>query len=74
MRGEARGSSVAGWAAARAAVGADEQARHAARHADLYSGQARPSAAGPEIVAPIYSQPLIELALRIPADVLFTNG
>jgi asparagine synthase (glutamine-hydrolysing) len=41
---------------------------------DLYSGQARPTAAGPQIVAPIYSQPLIELALRIPADVLFTGG
>jgi asparagine synthase (glutamine-hydrolysing) len=41
---------------------------------DLYSGQAHPSAAGPEIVAPIYSQPLIELALRIPADVLFAGG
>ena len=38
------------------------------------AGQAHPSAAGPEIVAPIYSQPLIELALRIPADVLFTGG
>ena len=41
---------------------------------DLYCGQAHPSAAGPEIVAPIYSQPLIELVLRIPADVLFTGG
>jgi asparagine synthase (glutamine-hydrolysing) len=41
---------------------------------DLYCGQASPSAAGPQIVAPIYSQPLIELALRIPADVLFTGG
>jgi asparagine synthase (glutamine-hydrolysing) len=41
---------------------------------DLYSGQARPTAAGPQIVAPIYSQPMIELALRIPADVLFTGG
>jgi asparagine synthase (glutamine-hydrolysing) len=30
--------------------------------------------AGPEIVAPIYSQPMIELALRIPADVLFAGG
>ena len=41
---------------------------------DLYAGQARPNAAGPEIVAPIYSQPLMELVLRIPADVLFTGG
>lgn len=41
---------------------------------DLYAGQARPSAAGPEIVAPIYAQPLIELVLRIPADVLFAGG
>jgi asparagine synthase (glutamine-hydrolysing) len=41
---------------------------------DLYNGQAQPSAAGPEIVAPIYSQPVIELALRIPADVLFADG
>jgi len=41
---------------------------------DLYAGQAQPSAAGPEIVAPIYAQPLIELVLRIPADVLFTGG
>jgi asparagine synthase (glutamine-hydrolysing) len=41
---------------------------------DLYAGQAQPSAAGPEIVAPIYAQPLVELALRIPADVLFAGG
>ena len=41
---------------------------------DLYAGQAKPSAAGPEIVAPIYAQPFMELALRIPADVLFTGG
>jgi asparagine synthase (glutamine-hydrolysing) len=41
---------------------------------DLYAGQAHPGAAGPEIVAPIYSQPLIEAALRIPADVLFAGG
>lgn len=41
---------------------------------DLYTGQAQPSAAGPQIVAPIYSQPFIELALRIPADVLFAGG
>jgi asparagine synthase (glutamine-hydrolysing) len=41
---------------------------------DLYSGQAHPSVAAPEIVTPIYSQPLIELVLRIPADVLFTGG
>lgn len=41
---------------------------------DLYSGQAHPAAAGPQIVAPIYSQPFIELALRIPADVLFAGG
>ena len=41
---------------------------------DLYAGQAQPSATGPEIVAPIYSQPMIELALRIPADVLFAGG
>jgi asparagine synthase (glutamine-hydrolysing) len=41
---------------------------------DLYAGQTRPSAAGPEIVAPIYAQPLMELVLRIPADVLFTGG
>jgi asparagine synthase (glutamine-hydrolysing) len=41
---------------------------------DLYSGQAQPSAVGPEIVAPVYSQPLVELALRIPADVLFADG
>jgi asparagine synthase (glutamine-hydrolysing) len=41
---------------------------------DLYSGQSHPSAPGPEIVAPIYAQPLMELALRIPADVLFTGG
>lgn len=41
---------------------------------DLYAGQAKPSAAGPEIVAPIYAQPFMELVLRIPADVLFTGG
>ena len=41
---------------------------------DLYAGQATPSAAGPEIVAPIYAQPFMELALRIPADVLFAGG
>ena len=41
---------------------------------DLYAGQAQPSAAGPEIIAPIYAQPLVELVLRIPADVLFTGG
>jgi asparagine synthase (glutamine-hydrolysing) len=41
---------------------------------DLYAGQADPAGAGPEIVAPIYSQPMIELALRIPADVLFAGG
>jgi asparagine synthase (glutamine-hydrolysing) len=41
---------------------------------DLYAGQANPSAAGPEIVAPIYAQPFIELALSIPADVLFIGG
>jgi asparagine synthase (glutamine-hydrolysing) len=41
---------------------------------DLYSSQAHPGAHGPQIVAPIYSQPLIELALRIPADVLFADG
>jgi asparagine synthase (glutamine-hydrolysing) len=41
---------------------------------DLYAGQAQPAVAGPEIVAPIYSQPMIELALRIPADVLFAGG
>jgi asparagine synthase (glutamine-hydrolysing) len=41
---------------------------------DLYAGQADPAADGPEIVAPIYAQPMIELALRIPADVLFAGG
>jgi asparagine synthase (glutamine-hydrolysing) len=41
---------------------------------DLYAGQAQPGAPGPEIVAPIYSQPMIEVALRIPADVLFAGG
>jgi len=41
---------------------------------DLYAGQAHPGAAGPEIVAPIYSQPMIEVVLRIPADVLFAGG
>ncbi len=41
---------------------------------DLYASQAQPRAAAPEIVAPIYSQPLIELSLRIPADVLFAGG
>lgn len=41
---------------------------------DLYTAQANPSAAGPEIVAPIYAQPMIELSLRIPADVLFAGG
>lgn len=41
---------------------------------DLYAGQPKPSAAGPEIVAPIYAQPFIELVLRIPADVLFAGG
>lgn len=41
---------------------------------DLYAGQAQPSAAGPEIVTPIYAQPLVELVLRIPADVLFEGG
>jgi asparagine synthase (glutamine-hydrolysing) len=41
---------------------------------DLYAGQAQPRAAGPEIIAPIYSQPFIELSLQIPADVLFADG
>ncbi|HEY7642146.1 MAG TPA: asparagine synthase C-terminal domain-containing protein [Steroidobacteraceae bacterium] len=41
---------------------------------DLYAGQAQPGAAGPEIIAPIYAQPMIEVALRIPADVLFAGG
>lgn len=41
---------------------------------DFYAGQAQPSATGPQIVAPIYSQPVIEVALRIPADVLFSGG
>ena len=41
---------------------------------DFYTGQAQPTAAGPEIVAPIYAQPIIEVALRIPADVLFAGG
>jgi len=41
---------------------------------DLYAGQADPTADGLEIVAPIYAQPMIELALRIPADVLFAGG
>lgn len=41
---------------------------------DLYAGQAHPAAAGPQIVAPIYSQPMMEVALRIPADVLFAGG
>jgi asparagine synthase (glutamine-hydrolysing) len=41
---------------------------------DLYNSQTQPSASGPQIVAPIYSQPFIELALRIPADVLFAGG
>ena len=41
---------------------------------DLYCSQSHPAAQGPQIVAPIYSQPLIELALRIPADVLFAGG
>jgi asparagine synthase (glutamine-hydrolysing) len=41
---------------------------------DLYSSQPHPSAQGPELVAPIYSQPFIELALCIPADVLFADG
>jgi len=41
---------------------------------DLYAGQADPGAEAPEIVAPIYAQPMIELALRIPADVLFADG
>ncbi|HKU16922.1 MAG TPA: asparagine synthase C-terminal domain-containing protein [Steroidobacteraceae bacterium] len=41
---------------------------------DLYARYSQPSAAGPQLVAPIYSQPLIELALRIPADVLFAGG
>lgn len=41
---------------------------------DLYAGQARPDVEGPQLVAPIYSQPVIELALRIPADVLFAGG
>lgn len=41
---------------------------------DLYAGQAQPGATAPEIVAPIYAQPMVEVALRIPADVLFANG
>ncbi|HET9447843.1 MAG TPA: asparagine synthase C-terminal domain-containing protein [Steroidobacteraceae bacterium] len=41
---------------------------------DLYSSQMHPGAQAPQIVAPIYSQPFIELALRIPADVLFADG
>lgn len=41
---------------------------------DLYAGQAHPGVSGPQIIAPIYSQPLIEVALRIPADVLFAGG
>jgi asparagine synthase (glutamine-hydrolysing) len=41
---------------------------------DFYVGQADPAVDGPELVTPIYSQPMIELALRIPADVLFAGG
>lgn len=41
---------------------------------DLYAGTFSPEASSPQIVSPIYSQPVMELCLRIPADVLFADG
>lgn len=41
---------------------------------DLYAAAGSPAAASPEIVSPIYAQPVMELCLRIPADVLFAGG
>lgn len=41
---------------------------------DLYAGAGSPAARSPQIVAPIYAQPMMELVLRIPADVLFVGG
>jgi asparagine synthase (glutamine-hydrolysing) len=41
---------------------------------DLYAGAASAADSSPEIVSPIYAQPVMELCLRIPADVLFAGG
>jgi asparagine synthase (glutamine-hydrolysing) len=41
---------------------------------DLYAGAASATDGSPEIVSPIYAQPVMELCLRIPADVLFAEG
>jgi asparagine synthase (glutamine-hydrolysing) len=41
---------------------------------DLYAGAASATDNSPEILSPIYAQPVIELCLRIPPDVLFSGG
>lgn len=41
---------------------------------DLYAGAGNPAATSPQLIAPIYAQPMVELVLRIPADVLFADG
>jgi asparagine synthase (glutamine-hydrolysing) len=39
-----------------------------------YIAAAGPDATGPQLISPLYSQPVVELSLRIPADVLFADG
>jgi asparagine synthase (glutamine-hydrolysing) len=41
---------------------------------DPYSTAHSPATDAPQLVSPLYSQPLVELSLRIPADVLFADG
>lgn len=41
---------------------------------DPYSAAQSPAADAPQLISPLYSQPLIELSLRIPADLLFAEG
>lgn len=41
---------------------------------DLYDMAASPAMQFPQIVSPIYAQPVMELVLRTPADVLFADG
>lgn len=43
-------------------------------HADFYSMASEPDTLSPEIVAPLHSQPVIELFLRIPLYVHFEGG
>lgn len=41
---------------------------------DLYASAVSPASTAPLVLAPIYAQPVVELAIRIPADVLFAGG